>query len=163
MRFRLLFVCLMLWYSGYYSQTVKTCSFTAELNQKMIAFVNKSLHTKVGEGECWDLAAQALDLNQAKWNHEYEFGRELSYQSGDCLMPGDILQFEGVTVVHQSGNTMWEESYTHHTAIIYAISKNGDIKLAQQNTSEHGKKVSIDAFNFKWVTKGKIKAFRPQP
>ena len=65
-----------------------TCDSVPELNKKIIAFVKTKLNKKVGRGECWDLAAEALNSTQAKWDGNYVFGKEVNYKK-DCVYPGD--------------------------------------------------------------------------
>jgi hypothetical protein len=142
------------------AQTVTACKDVTELNKKILEIVKAAIGKKVGRGECWDLAANALDKIEAKWDHDYAYGNPVDYKNGACIMPGDIVQFENVKLIHASGNTFFEESYMHHTAVVYEVGKNGKIKLAQQNTSEHGKKVAIDPFEFSWVQQGTISVYR---
>ena len=44
-----------------------------ELNEKIVAFVDKVAGTRVGRGECWDLAQEALDANLADWSRPVAF------------------------------------------------------------------------------------------
>lgn len=50
------------------------CDSTPELNKKIVDFVNANMNKKVGRGECWDLAAQALNTNHAKWDRKLNYG-----------------------------------------------------------------------------------------
>lgn len=50
-----------------------------ELNQKIITFVSQNIGKKVGRGECWDLAAQALNQAGASWDGQYNFGRVINH------------------------------------------------------------------------------------
>src|SRR6185369_362308 len=91
-----------------------------ELNQQILDFVNAHLKKKVGRGECWDLAAEALDQAGAKWNHKYKYGIRINPDSA-AVFPGDIIQFEGVKLAFvKDGKKSWEQMY-HHTAVIYSI------------------------------------------
>lgn len=62
---------------------------------------------KVGKGECWDLAAGALNEVSAKWESPYEFGNEIN-DKNEIVFPGDIIQFEGVKLVYPSKS--WKSS-----------------------------------------------------
>lgn len=139
----------------------KFCNSTPKLNQQILQFVKPQIGKKVATGECWDLAAEALDKVHAKWDHDFGFGNILNVQEGECISPGDIVQFEGVKLKYQKGNTIVMEDYAHHTAIIYSISSKGDIMLAQQNTTAHGKKVSVDVFMPDAVQTGTVTYYRP--
>src|SRR5438045_4189887 len=58
----------------------KPCGDTPELNKKVIEFVKTSMNKKVGAGECWDVAAEALNKAGAKWDGNYKFGKEVNYK-----------------------------------------------------------------------------------
>jgi len=74
---------------------IQECNNIPELNQKIIKFVDSKMGKKVGRGECWDLAADALKLVGAKWDGNYKFGIKINPKE-ECVFPGDIIQFEGV-------------------------------------------------------------------
>src|SRR6187431_3356267 len=59
-----------------------------ELNRRIVAFVDAHKGMKVDRGECWDLAAVALDSAGAKWDRKLGFGRLLDPQREEVL-PGD--------------------------------------------------------------------------
>src|SRR4051812_49312904 len=69
------------------------CNDEPELNKKIIDFVNSKMNKTVGRGECWDLAAQALNTTGASWDKNFGFGKEIHLKK-DCIYPGDIMQFE---------------------------------------------------------------------
>jgi hypothetical protein len=139
----------------------KPCGETPELNKKIIAFVNSNLDKKVATGECWDVAAGALNSADAKWDGKYNFGKEVDYKKA-CIFPGDIIQFEGVELKYSVGDAIYFETLTHHTAIVYTVKDKGDYMIADQNTRMFGKKVATHAFDVKTVTKGKFTIYRPQ-
>jgi hypothetical protein len=137
------------------------CSETPELNKKIIEFVNASLNKKVATGECWDVAAEALNKAGAKWDGNYKFGKEVDYRK-TCIYPGDIVQFEGIELKYQKGEAYYIETLTHHTAVIFSVKEKGDYVIADQNTKFSGKKVATHPFVVKDITKGKFTIFRPQ-
>ena len=49
----------------------------------------------------------------------------------------------------------------HHTAIIYEVKGKEEFILADQNTGRSGRKVGLSPIEFKNITKGKFKIFRP--
>ncbi len=57
------------------------CDSIPIMNQQIIGFVNSKMNRKVGRGECWDLAAEALNLIDAKWDGKYKYGRKVSYKT----------------------------------------------------------------------------------
>ena len=44
------------------------CKDDLPLNKGIITFVNSKMNKKVGKGECWDVANEALTLVNAKWD-----------------------------------------------------------------------------------------------
>lgn len=166
MKFLRIIFILCFGFSGLYfsypliNQPYLVCDAIPELNKQIIAFVKTTLHKKVGKGECWDLAAQALNKTGASWDKNYVFGKEIA-TSGECIYPGDIIQFEGVEVEYEKKGTFYKEDMEHHTAIIYEVKDKGSFILAEQNTAIHGRKVGLSPLELKNIRKGKYKIFRP--
>jgi hypothetical protein len=138
----------------------QSCDSVPALNKEIIAFVKSKVNKKVGRGECWDLAAEALKTTEAVWDKNYKFGLEVNYKK-DCVFEGDIIQFEGVMIKYKKGNTFYVEELGHHTAIIYEVKAKGEYVLAEQNTNQLGKKVGFSTLELENITKGKFKIFRP--
>ncbi|MCK9203585.1 MAG: hypothetical protein M0P58_03990 [Bacteroidales bacterium] len=136
------------------------CDSIPPLNQQIVDFAKSNIGHTVGRGECWDLAAAALNSNGARWDKQYKFGREVRVDK-ECICPGDIIQFEGVKVKYQVGNRRYEESMSHHTAIIYEIKETGELVLAHQNTNFSGRKVGLSELQLKNIVRGKYTIFRP--
>lgn len=136
------------------------CNEILPLNNQIISYVKSKMKKTVGEGECWDLAAEALDLVKAKWDGEYGFGKQIDYTK-DCIYPGDIVQFKDIHLKYTENGENYEEIMEHHTAIIYEVKGVGDYILAHQNTAFTGRKVGTSSMNVKNITKGTITVFRP--
>lgn len=136
------------------------CGETPEMNKKIIDFVNTRIKKKVGTGQCWDLASQALTLVNATWDGAYKFGTPVDPKN-DCIFPGDIIQFEGVVVEYEKNGGKWREDMSHHTAIIYEVKEKDVFTLAHQNIGTSGKKVGLTSLDLKNITKGKYQVFRP--
>lgn len=134
---------------------------TPDLNKKIISYVNSVIGKQVDRGECWDLAFQALNRNNAEWDGEYVYGKQINPEK-DEVYPGDIIQFENVKVRYINGNTITTETMGHHTAIVYKVYKKGRYQLAHQNTGFSGKKVGLSDLELANVIKGKMKFYRPQ-
>ena len=130
------------------------------LNKKVIEYVNTVIGKKVDKGECWDLANNALRFAKAKWNGEYIFGKEVNPKK-DTIYPGDLIQLENVFVEYTKDGMQWKEQFPHHTAIVYEVTATGEYKIANQNTSQTGRKVGITEFRIKDVKKGKLTFYRP--
>lgn len=139
---------------------IKVCDSIPSLNKKIINFVKTKIGKKVGKGECWDVAAEALNTSVAKWDGNYKFGEEVNYKT-DCIYPGDIVQFEGVTIKYEIEKKKFSESMAHHTAIIYEVKGKEEFILADQNTGRSGRKVGLSPLELKNITKGKFKIYRP--
>ena len=131
-----------------------------QLNQKMLQFVQSHIGKKVGRGECWDLAAQALNYAGATWDGGYGFGRELDIKK-DSIYPGDIIQFNKVKTVRKENDQLIKGAYPIHTAVVYQVLEKGVVKMAEQNTSEFGRKVGVSVFDSKTVVSGKVTFYRP--
>ncbi len=136
-----------------------------DLNEKIIEYVDTVVGKKVAYGECWDLAAAALDhagayLDRGSQKSIYIFGKPLKYKK-DQIFPGDIMQLENVKLEYTVGNSIHTETMLHHTAIIYKVMDSGHFQLAHQNTSFSGRKVGISEFNMEHMKSGKIIFYRP--
>lgn len=129
---------------------------TKSTSQKILSFCDLNKGKKVGKGECWDLAKEALNASGAVWTPPYAFGKELKKK--DAILPGDIVQFEKVTIEYPDGS--WKE-LPHHTAIIYSVISPGKYTLAEQNAN--GKRfVIFSEIDLNYVKKGKYTFYRPQ-
>lgn len=138
---------------------------TPNLNKKVVEYVDSVIGKQVDRGECWDLAAAALDhagayLDRSNQRSIYIFGKKINPKK-DLIFPGDIVQIEDVKMNYTKGNMIYTESMTHHTAIVYEIIDTNVFKIAHQNTSFSGKKVGISEFNLNNIAKGTVLFYRP--
>lgn len=139
---------------------IQPCGKIPILNKTVIDYVKAHLNKKVGRGECWDLAAEALNTAGANWDKNFKFGSLINFKT-DCVYPGDVIQFTDVSVDYTEGNRTYSETMAQHTAIIFEIKASGDYILADQNTTASAKKVGLRSFNVQHITKGKFQIFRP--
>lgn len=153
----LLFIALI---APFILSSARDCNEDLPLNNQIISFVKSKIKKTVGSGECWDLAAEALNLVKAKWDGEFEFGRKIDYTK-DCVYPGDIVQFKDIHLKYIENGENYEELMEHHTAIIYEVKGQGEYILAHQNTAFTGRKVGKSSFNLKNISQGTITIFRP--
>jgi hypothetical protein len=137
------------------------CGTAPALNQGITAFVKTTIGKKIGRGECWDLAAEALNANNASWDGKFGFGLPIDPKK-DCVFPGDVIQFKNVRVAYRKGNTFYEEEMDQHTALVYEVREKGKYVVAEQNTSRLGRKVGLNDFELENIRKGKTQFFRPQ-
>lgn len=127
-----------------------------ELNRKVFSYCEEHKGKKVGKGECWDLAKEALDNAGAQWNPPYEFGKKLNLKT-EALLPGDILQFENARIVNPDKTVV---TLPHHTAIVVEVKSNAELIIAEQN-SNHKRFVVYSPISLSGLQKGKVEAFRP--
>ena len=139
---------------------VDNCDSIPELNKKIIAFVKTKIKKKVGNGQCWTLAQQALNSIDAKWDGLYIYGNLLNPKT-DCIYPGDIIQFEKIKIEYSSGNGWYQEEMGHHTAFIYKVNAKGNYDLAHQNFGSGRKRVGITHLELKNITQGEFFIYRP--
>lgn len=140
---------------------VSNCDSIPELNKKIMEFVKGNINYKVGQGESWDLAAEALTTVNAKWDNEYKFGRLVDYKK-ECVYPGDILYLVNARIEYKHERTLYTEKFPEHVAIIYEVSDNEDYTIAEQNTGRLGQKVGLTPLTLSRIKTGKIKIFRPE-
>lgn len=143
------------------SDLIQTNDSIPVMNQQIIEFVKTKIKKKVGTGECWDLAAEALQQVNAKWDMKYKFGKEIDYKK-EPIYPGDIIQFENVILNYEKDGKKFTEKMPHHTAIIYEVTNNTNFTMAHQNNGYSGKKVGVSPLDLATLTKGKFKIYRAE-
>lgn len=131
-----------------------------ELNEGIVAFVEKNMGKKVDRGECWDLAAFALRSVDAKWDGKLKYGKEV-FPAKEEIYPGDIIQFEKVVIEYKEGNRLFRETMGPHTAIVYKVNGRGDYQIAHQNYGPWGRKVGVSNLKLANIKKGEIWIYRP--
>jgi hypothetical protein len=131
------------------------------MNKQIIEFVKTKIKKKVGTGECWDLAAEALQLVNAKWDMKYKFGKEIDFKK-EPIYPGDIIQFENVILNYEKDGKKFTEKMPHHTAIIFEVIDKTNYTIAHQNNGYSGKKVGVSPLDLATLTKGKFKIYRAE-
>ena len=135
------------------------------LNVKVVDYVESVMGKKVARGECWDLAAGALEYSGAYFDRSTKksvliYGRKLNPKKEE-IFPGDMIQFENVKVKWKEGLTFYTESMEHHTAIVYKVNAAGNYEIAHQNTGKWGRKVGVSNFRLDRIVKGKVMIYRP--
>jgi hypothetical protein len=131
------------------------------LNTKILTFCKKAVGKKVGDGQCADLAYQALmkcgaespdDFRDNPLPGDYVWG-ELVYgykvqdtkhlETGDrkAVLPGDVIQMRDVVIEHEETSDEYITKETidadHHTAVVSEVSKDGmTYQVIEQNANE---------------------------
>ncbi len=123
-----------------------------EVNQSVVDYCEKAMGTKVARGQCWDLAKLALNFAEADWEPPYIYG-ELIDPEKDEILPGDIIQFEGVKLSNR-------DSYYHHTAIVLEALAEGKYVMAHQNFAGV-EKVTTRELDLSQFEEGTIEFYRP--
>jgi hypothetical protein len=141
--------------------TTQTSDSIPAMNKQIIEFVKTKIKKKVGTGECWDLASEALHSVNAKWDMQYKFGKEIDYKK-EAIYPGDIIQFENVVLNYEKDGKKFIEKMSHHTAIIFEVTDKTNFTIAHQNNGYSGKKVGISPLDLTTLTKGKFKIYRAE-
>lgn len=129
-------------------------------NKSIMNYVKTKVNKKVGRGECWDLAAEALNKTGSTWDGNYKYGKQV-FVKKECIYPGDIIQFEGVVIKYYKSGVPFKEKMSHHTAIVFEVLEKGVFVLAHQNAGKFGKKVGLSNLDVKNITKGKYMIYRP--
>ncbi len=129
-------------------------------NQTIVDYVTSVIGKRVDRGECWDLANAALTKAKAKWDKNFKYGNLVDPLKDD-IYPGDLIQFENVTLKYDKDGKHFKELMAHHTAIVYQVIAKGEYQIAHQNTGQHGRKVGISELKLIDIIKGKVKFYRP--
>lgn len=131
------------------------------INRRVVDFVNRHMGSQVGRGECWDLAAEALNAAGAEWDGNYGFGSKVD-PGKESVLPGDIVQFEGVRFEWDEGREKHTMRMPHHTAVILQVRSRDNYVIAEQNTQGTGRKVGSGDLQLARRTKGRITFYRPK-
>ena len=116
----------------------------SQLGIRVVRWARNKLRKRVGRGECWDLADQALRAAGAqsseptgKRDEDYVWGKEISLLK---VQPGDILQFRSYVAkadyVFPSGADGFDtlsRGSPNHTAIVGKIVQPGLVYVFEQN------------------------------
>jgi hypothetical protein len=156
----------------------------AALGEQVVSFARGKIGQRVGQGECFDLADQALrsagaksaaDFGSVAKDADYVWGSPVSLSDA---RPGDIIQFRDYrydrTIDTATRTDTDFQERPHHTAIVERVEGNGAITVLEQNapdgspgqrsqlffsdvsTTTGGKKTTIKV-------QGTFRFYRPQP
>lgn len=136
------------------------CDSVPEFNRKIVDIVETKLNRKIGQGDAWDLIADVLNQVNAKWDHDYKFGRRINLKK-ECVYEGDIIEFTNIKWDYTLDNIYYREEMPLHTAIIYEVLAPDNFIIAEQNNGRLGQKVGLTPFKFRNIKAGHFKIFRP--
>ncbi len=156
----------------------------ANLSAQVLSFAEGKSGQRVGDGECFALADQALkkagaksapDFGQITDEADYKWGSQVSLVD---VKPGDIVQFSGYEFTRREENEdgKWKEftgKRPHHTAIVVSVDGNGLLTVIEQNapkgSAAHKTQLAFSNTSFSkdkttitLSTTGSVWFFRPQ-
>lgn len=130
------------------------------VNKVIATWAANKVGHRVGDGECWTFAENALKSANAKTSNDimgadgvnsdadYQWGTPVSLTN---LMAGDVVQFRYYTVhVDNADGSWWEETRgePRHTAIVASVGTNGKVVVYEQNVPD-GSSVHKSTLYFK--------------
>jgi len=132
------------------------------INARVIQFAQRQIGHRVGRGECYDLAHQALRASGARSAPDYgEITDDADYVWGESVelsdvRAGDVIQFRDYSFRITRDDGSWsEEERPHHTAIVASVGENGAIEVYEQNVPQ-GHRVRRSQLYFADSTGGAI-------
>lgn len=151
---------------------------------QVVNFAIDRMGQRLGRGECFDLADQALrnagaksaaDFGTVVENADYVWGNQVNLSN---VQPGDIIQFRNYrydrTIDTETRTDTDFQERPHHTAIVERVGADGAITVLEQNAPE-GDPVRRSQLFFSTVTTssggrtttitlhGRFRFYRPQP
>ncbi len=142
-------------------QSKNPCGEIPAFNKKILNFAQKNMGKPIGRGECWDVVAEALNSNHAKWDNHFVFGKAIDYKK-DCVYPGDLIQLKDALMLDESveGAIVYDE-YPQHSAIILKVINQQEYILADQNFGIGKNKLNSHPINLKNLKRGSVQVYRP--
>lgn len=136
----------------------------AQFGERVARWSEDQRGVRVGDGECWTLAAEAVKKAGAMPAQNYVFGAIILKQvdnevvaSAGPMMRGDVAQF---TSAKFASRTRHSQTGPHHTAVITDVD-NSIIHVVEQNVG--GSPVQVGRYDLAEMTDGTIEIFRPMP
>lgn len=155
------------------------------INAQVVSFAEGKSGQRVGDGECFALADQALKKAGAKSaadfgtitdEADYKWGTQVSLAD---VKAGDIVQFRDYEFTRREDKDdgAWKErseKRPHHTAIVKSVDGNGLLTVLEQNAPKRSAvrqiqlgfsntSFSQDSTKITMTTTGSVWFYRPQP
>jgi len=177
MKFRLLIIGCLLF--------LPMVGRAGSLAEQIVQFCRENNGKQVGAGNCYALAAKALSAAGAKprflnpdypGKEDHVWGKLVMYQeatttglkrtgTGKDIQPGDVIQFRDTKWEGKktTGKGNYSLSFGHHTAVVSAVEKDGNlVRIYHQNFG--GKKfVTEGSLTLDDLKAGWIRVYRPIP
>ncbi|HEV2327864.1 MAG TPA: hypothetical protein VGY56_03640 [Verrucomicrobiae bacterium] len=127
-----------------------TGATTSPIGPRVLQYAQQRIGQKVGDGECFALADEALrnagaasaaDFGRVTPTADYKWS---SQQVGPAdARPGDVIQFRNshITVKTEHADGSWEENTEerpHHTAVVVSNNGSGNLTVLEQNVTIGG-------------------------
>lgn len=154
------------------------------MNDKVVKFCKDKLGKKVGDGECYDLAAAALKYAGAKPQTEfkdspntgdYVWGKlvyALEIKDGSqketkfpkiSIQPGDVIQFGDAKFEGKNlrGFQNYSTIFPHHSAVVLDMKKGGNVLTALEQNVNGKRIVTENAYRLTDLRTGWVRVYRP--
>jgi hypothetical protein len=149
----------------------------SNLNYKVLSYARNNLGKGVGNGECADLPNQALRALGAKTFYNLgPTGLDADYVWGNVrfnasvgssilplskVVPGDVLQFRNARFRWRDGNSTYSSSASQHTAVVEAVSSDGQSLCVLEQNSQSRRFVTYGFYKMSGLQSGNVKFYRP--
>lgn len=134
----------------------------SQISQSVLQFASSRMGTRVGQGECFDLADQALrgagaksaaDYGEVTANADYVWGTSVELAQVEA---GDVIQFRDYRM-RVTIRTTWpdgsdeeefsEQTRPHHTAIVASVDGGGRLTMYEQNVGSGSSQRTVQRNN----------------
>lgn len=158
--------------AGATTPPVHVVAQTQSLGSKMAKLLEAKVGTRVGGGECAQMATEAMRASGADFTRTEPAGTQNyvwttnrvarltqgSQATGQKFQVGDIIQFDNATF--RSGNST--RILQHHTQVVAAVDSNGRItKVYEQNVNGNLTVQKDAAIDLKTLASGTVSVYRP--
>jgi hypothetical protein len=155
------------------------------LGARIVQFCRENEGKQVGAGNCYALAAKALNAAGARprvlnadypAKEDYVWGQLVFYQettraglkregNGKDIRPGDVIQFRDTKFEGRrpGGKGKYTQTAPHHTAIVYAVGNDGKVVKTYQQNDKGRKFVTEGSLTLDDLKEGWIRVYRPRP
>eukprot|EP00730_Choanoeca_flexa_P013190 TRINITY_DN5048_c0_g1_i2.p1 TRINITY_DN5048_c0_g1~~TRINITY_DN5048_c0_g1_i2.p1 ORF type:complete len:395 (+),score=34.85 TRINITY_DN5048_c0_g1_i2:66-1250(+) len=126
----------------------------------MVAFCKARIGQRVGNGECWTLARDAVDSVGAREVLGRNYGQMVQRF---LAKPGDVLEFKQCRFEWTEGrSTHWMEAgHPNHTAIIYRVEGGGNVFHVYEQNVNGKKHVMQGTYHADRLVSGALEVWRP--